>query len=380
MMTTQKNILPCCFVPLRYMTLLCCLALIAACNDDTPPLLPARHTLLVYMAGDNNLSLETTQKIKAIAKGFHDSDNHLLVYQDYNHTSAGEQSTPLLLKLEATGVDTPARIDTLQHYPQENSASADVFARVLRQVAQQYPSASYGLLLFSHGTGWLPQGTFARPRSITTDGKNEMEVRDFAAAIPDGHFSYIVFEACLMAGVEVAYELRHKTSYLLASSAEIISPGFTPVYPELIPYLFESTPNLIGFARRFHTYADGLSGLYRSSTLSVIATQDIEDIARLVAPVLRQPHQPTPEVVQEFNRNAPLLYFDLGHYMQLAATDEQYRQFLQALDKVVIYQASTPQFVGIPVNHHSGLTVYLPQSKYPYLNAEYEKYQFINEK
>lgn len=203
-----------------------------------------------------------------------------------------------------------------------------------------------------------------------------MEVRDFAAAIPDGHFNYIVFEACLMAGIEVAYELRHKTRHLLASSAEIISPGFTPVYPELIPYLFEPTPNLIGFARRFHTYVDGLSGLYRSSTLSVIATDGIEEIARQVLPVLHQPQQPAPEAVQEFNRNAALLYFDLGHYMELAATPEQLQSFREALDKGVLYQAATPQFVGTPVKHHCGLTVYLPQEKYPYLNAEYATYAF----
>lgn len=355
--------------------LLGCLGVLTACSPEEEPRQPARHTLLVYMAGDNNLSRETTQKIKAIAEGFHDSGSHLLVYQDYNHAAAGEQATPLLLKLEATGAHSPARIDTLERYAQENSASAEVFGRVLRQVALQYPAESHGLLLFSHGTGWLPQGTFARPRSITADGKSEMEVCDFAAAIPDGHFDYIVLEACLMAGVEVAYELRHKTRTLLASSAEIISPGFTPVYPELVPYLFESPANLEGFARRFHTYADGLSGLYRSSTLSVIATEGIEELARQVLPVLRQPQQPEPEDVQEFNRNEALLYFDLGHYMQLAATPEQDRAFRQALSKVVIYQAATPQFVGAPIQYHSGLTVYLMQEKYPYLNEEYQKYR-----
>lgn len=363
-----------------YSILVVCLLLLVGCTPDSDEelRLPVRHTLLVYMAGDNNLSRETTQKIKAMAEGFHDRSNHLLVYQDYNHAAAGEQASPVLLKLEATGANSPARIDTLERYASENSASAAVFGRVMRQVAREYPAESHGLLLFSHGTGWLPQGTFDRPRSITADGKSEMEVRDFAAEIPDGHFEYIVFEACLMAGVEVAYELRHKTRYLLVSSAEIISPGFTPVYPEVIPYLFEATPNLVAFARRFHAHVEGLQGLYRSSTLSVIATEGVEELARQVVPVLHQPQQPAVEAVQEFNRKAALLYFDLGHYMELAATPEQLQQFRQALCKVIIYQAATPQFVGSPVKHHCGLTVYLPQEKYPYLNAEYERYGFIN--
>lgn len=56
----------------------------------------------------------------------------------------------------------------------------------------------------------------------------EMELEEFAAAIPDGQLDFIVFEACLMAGVEVAYVLRGKTDYILSSAAEIVSPASRP--------------------------------------------------------------------------------------------------------------------------------------------------------
>ena len=355
------------------------LLLLTSCAPEVEiPTPPAAHTLLVYMAGDNNLSLETTQKIKAIAKGFHDTDNHLLIYQDYNHTTLTTPSpTPVLLKLEATGAHTPARIDTVMRYAHENSASAAVFGRVLTDVATHYPATTHGLLLFSHGTGWLPKGTFLHPRSITVDTKNEMELSAMAAAIPDGHFEYIIFEACLMAGVEVAYELRTKTNYLVASSAEIISPGFTPIYPQIIPYLFEPTPNLIAFTAQFHAHVSALSGLYRSSTMSVIATQALETLKQQVLPVLAQTNQPQLTQIQEYNRNAPLLYFDLDHYMKLAASPAQYRQFEQTLNIVVPYKAATPSFVGTPIKHHGGLTIYLRQTQYPYLNSQHATYQFM---
>ncbi len=71
-----------------------------------------------------------------------------------------------------------------------------------------------------------------------------MEISDFAAALGDCHFDFIVFEACFMAGVEVAWELREKTDYVVASAAEILSPGFTDIYGELRDCLFLPQPDL----------------------------------------------------------------------------------------------------------------------------------------
>ena len=47
-----------------------------------------------------------------------------------------------------------------------------------------------------------------------------MEITDFAMALPDHLFEFIIFEACNMAGIEVAYELRNKAAYIMASSAQ----------------------------------------------------------------------------------------------------------------------------------------------------------------
>lgn len=68
-----------------------------------------------------------------------------------------------------------------------------------------------------------------------------MEITDFAAAIPDHQSISLFSEACLMSGIEVAYELRNKTDYLLASSAELLVPGYAPVYPTAFQYLFDTS-------------------------------------------------------------------------------------------------------------------------------------------
>ncbi len=115
---------------------------------------------------------------------------------------------------------------TVAEYGAENSASPAVLGRTLRETMNAFPAPGYGLVFFSHGSGWLPQGALQSPgrtssgtigsRSMGRDESDEqtphaeMELEEFASAIADGSPDFIVFEACLMAGAEVAYALRDK--------------------------------------------------------------------------------------------------------------------------------------------------------------------------
>ena len=53
----------------------------------------------------------------------------------------------------------------------------------------------------------------------------EIEIKDLANAIPY-KLDYILFDACLMATVEVAWELRNVCDYLAVSPCEIPAAGF----------------------------------------------------------------------------------------------------------------------------------------------------------
>lgn len=108
--------------------------------------------------------------------------------------------------------------------------------RVINDVTRLYPAKSYGLIVFSHGSGWLPPHTLVNgSRSIIIDNDNEMEITDFAMALPDHLFEFIIFEACNMAGIEVAYELRNKAAYIMASSAPVVSPDLLLSMPAVFP-------------------------------------------------------------------------------------------------------------------------------------------------
>ena len=171
------------------------------------PDLPTR-TIIVYLGGDNNLSEETGRKIEALRQGWTYTGNKCLIYQD-------SRDGARLLRLRGGCRTTPTPyVETVREYGAENSASAETFARVLREVAAEYPADSYGLIFFSHASGWLPAGALQNPaprsRSVGVDdgdaGRAEMDIAEFAAAIPGGMFDFIVFETCLTAGVEDVYK------------------------------------------------------------------------------------------------------------------------------------------------------------------------------
>ena len=363
--------------------------------EGPDPDLPVR-TILVWLGGDNNLSDETERKIEALRQGWTYTGNKCLIYQD-------SRDGARLLRLRGGCRTTPTPyVEIVREYGAENSASPATFARVLREVADEYPADSYGLIFFSHASGWLPAGTLQNPqkqrkhsRSIGVDdggtGRAEMEIAEFAAAIPDGMFDFIVFETCLTAGVEVAYELRGKSDYMLASAAEIVSPGFTPVYPSALRLLcntaVETRTALEAFGHAWMNYvATNYTGARRSATLSLIDIDETSPLAARTQAALRTRSAEAPDLsrLQHFDRpgsygDSPALprFFDLDEWVEEVADPDEYEAFRAQLERTVVWKAATETFMagqnGFTVRGHSGLTTYVEQDAFPDLNQAYRR-------
>ena len=356
------------------------------------PDLPTR-TILVWLGGDNNLSDETAQKVEALRQGWTWTGNKCLVYRD---SPEGAQ----LLRLRGGCQVTPTPyVEVVREYGPENSASAAIFARVVREVAAEYPADSYGLIFFSHASGWLPAGTLEQPgkgtRSIGVDAggaaREEMEIADFAAAIPDGMFDFVVFETCLTAGVETAYALRNKTDYMLASAAEVVSPGFTPVYPSALRLLCNTAvdvrKSLEAFGQAYMNYVTThYTGARRSATLSLTNTQEISLLAVRMQAALPVQSIGVPDLspLQHFDRPgsygdtpASPRFFDLDQWAETIAEPGAYRAFKAQLERTVVWKAATGTFLegqnGFSIRRHSGLTTYVEQDAFPFLNEAYRQ-------
>lgn len=357
------------------------------------PNLPTR-TVLAYLGGDNSLSATLNNEVEELRKGWTYTGNRCLIYID------PVDDVPRLLSLRGgcQAYPTPF-IDTLAVYEEENSASAIVFKRVIEDVVRLQPADSYGLIFSSHASGWLPRGTLAHPtRSIgndvntgTMDANAEMELTDLAAVIPDGQFDFIIFEACLMAGVEVAYELRNKADYILASSAELLVPGFVPIYKNSLRFLFNTEhtveESLSAFAQAYYRHVDSQSGAYCSTTLSILKTEKVDALATLTGEVLvNNPFEGIADIstLQHFDRpgsygDSPALprYFDFAQCVEQVATPSEYAEFEKRLNDIVVWKASTLTFMtgynGFDIKRHCGLTTYIEQPELAKLNASYRQ-------
>ncbi|NLZ95422.1 MAG: hypothetical protein GX921_06320 [Bacteroidales bacterium] len=357
-----------------------------SCSKDTEIELnaPKGRTILVYLALDNSLSNEMEDVFASLMEGWGNSDKKgsLVIFAD----SRGDRR-PLLIKIEERNNEVIA--DTIFTYLQENSASPELLKIVINDTKALFPSDSYGMLLFSHATGWLPAKAFSDPaewgaginnspkpgsRSIFEDNGREMEFADFVAAIPDGMFEFIASEMCFMSSVETAYALSNKTKYLLAAAPEVLSPGFEPIYKNSLHLLYKPTPDLEEFGQRFFNYFNGLQGAYQSAAISLVKTSEIETLAALTRDIAPELTQEQIDNVQIYDRNGkPNVFFDFRDYIAQVATPNQMAKLDEQLDKTVIFKVNTAKLINIRIAKHSGLSVYIPQESLPRLNKAYER-------
>ena len=136
------------FSKIRFFFLIYSVMIFSACHDsDKIEPEYGERTVLIYMAADNNLNKDGETNIKSILKGMEQTAGRLVIYIDRRY------DVPRLLTVKG---GKGCRLDTLETYTEENSASPEVLARVVKEVQKRYPASSYGLVLWSHGLGWVP--------------------------------------------------------------------------------------------------------------------------------------------------------------------------------------------------------------------------------
>lgn len=354
-------------------------------SDGTP--VQAYRTVLFYLVGDaGNYSDEVEPRLHALQEAWSNElglGGHLLVYVGGN-----PDASPRLMEIVEDSLTGEVSLKVLREYKDANSASAALFSRVINDMYTVYPSQDYGLVLFSRGSGWLPDEFLDYPRrrsvgeggtrSVVSDGKQVFELRDFALSIPDGQFSFIVMETAYMAGLEVAYELKDKTDYLIASFTEIPTPGFLPVYGEMLPELFRAYPYYSKAAQAYFDYYNQFTDDRRSATISVIRTSRLEPLKRM----LNAAESEVPDweelqraSLQAFDRRTDHhLFYDLDSYFRLIGSEDAQAAFADSLKQAVVYEAATEQFLprsgGFDISTHSGMSIYIPDVRYPVLNGQ----------
>ena len=330
-------------------------------------------------------------------------------------------------------VDGSIQRDTLLILPDTKIAtSAEVLNEILTYIHDNFEAERYGMLMSSHGTGWVPAEYFTKASVLENQFKieeeednngpikiqrlvqdndtvmkpepyrarfplvksmgahydvyhnsKEINIPDLASSIPF-KLDYIIFDACLMGGIEVAYELHNVTNKIVASQTEILADGMH--YPSLCSYLFaKGGPNLQGVCEKYYELYNKLSGMEKSATISLVDCSKMEVLANITKEIISK-HRSELTVVQN-NRDNVQKYFCSPYttnqkwfhdfediISRCGLTEEESAAFKSALDDVVLYKAATPRFMNnLTISNHSGLSMYLPfTTDKNYLNHFYK--------
>ncbi|MDR0711507.1 MAG: hypothetical protein LBF67_04055 [Prevotellaceae bacterium] len=344
---------------LLYFLLPICLT--ACSKDDSAEASPAVRTVIVYMAADNDLWADALADVEELQAGFSEQRVNLVVFLD----PVGEP--PSLLKI------APGATETVKTYPELNSADASQLRQALSDAIALYPAERYGLALWSHGTSWLPAGRLLK--SFGEDGGRQMNIPELAAALPV-HFDFILFDACLMGSVEVAYELREKTDFIVASSTETIADGFP--YDRIAPELLATEPDLRRVAERYFDFYAQQSGAYQSATVALVDARELEALAAATRELLSVRQVDLTDFdrsqVQRLDVYEEQYTFDFGDFMDKLLPEVDKSALAAQLNKTVLYKAHTAKFLDeYEIATFCGLSSYIPHSGRGDLNDYYRQ-------
>lgn len=378
---------------LKLYTLLCIsfLFLFTACNQDDDPVAPeaGSKTVLVYIVADNSLASFAKQDVEEMMKGMElvdSSSYNLLVYQD-------DKSTPVLFRIAK---DKKGNVEKkiIKKYAEQVSTDTSVMQEVMHRAFYEYPADSYGLVYWSHADGWIPYPVpSASTRWIGQDRgereDNRMNISDFLAVLDDDmpHFDFIMFDACFMMSVEVAYAVRNYTDYYIGSPTETPGPGAP--YDKIVPLMFKQDAAVQMAKAYFNHYNENYKASVSISdtnwggrvSICALKTSALDELATVTKlslsggvdsdnTLLRDEVfdydarrlSPNPD-----NRKSHVGYYDFSQMMKTLLNDDAYAAWQQVFKASIVYWNTTDmnysQFVGMfSMKDTNGVTHYIPLS------------------
>ena len=338
-------------------------------------------TVLLYMVANNNLSYDAENSISRLQNGYIPAEEgNLLVYK---HCAGMD---PVLLHIKK-GEEGTVVADTAYRFPPRVSATKSALTQALNVTQALFPADSYGLILWSHGTGWIPplassssaaqeQRSGSCPeRTFGLDGKVELEIRDLAQAIPY-KLSFMLMDACFMGGIETAYEVKDSVDYYIGSPAEILTESFP--YHKIMQHIFKSTPDYAAVCKEYYDYYNAKSGAERSATVALMDCSKLAEVAEVAKRVFDQYGESIASLdlslLQPYFRGGSSKYFyDLKDLVDAIADASLSAEFAAALERAVPYKASTPYFIELPIRSFCGVSTYVPGNPADTKLADYYK-------
>lgn len=374
--------------------------LLMACTEDDEPTVnpeptPADEsvTVLSYLIANNNLDDFMVQNVCIMYDGLAvmTEPATLLIYWDGQTAVGKNKSKHLILKYETDGkgkINGKKALETtsswkevfdeaviLKEYPDQLSTNKEVMATVLQDMAKFSPTQNLGLIVGSHGSSWY-NTIYTRALGYDGSTSNAINLPDMVEAMEtlEKPFEFILFDACYMGTMEVAYEFRHVADYQISSVMEVPAYGFP--YDYFLGDLFKGTVE--GYKEVCQSFVDYYKSVYDEGktawgTIALIDSKEVENMTQAVREQIVA-HKDTlasyvPKRIQEYGRQAGQgIAYDLEHFVRDLNGGETPQAFAEQLEKTVLYKGCleearySPYNYDVDATNYCGLGIYIPQS------------------
>lgn len=359
----------------------------------------AARTVLVYIMGENSLAGNVRSDLMEMKRGANALPDscYLLAFVD-------DVNVPYICRFHKNRSNV-SLCDTVYKF-KEDFYSTDTarFKEVVTWVLEEYPSDNFGLVMWSHGTGWLYDT--GKNRSIGIDnGKNSyeniapsarwMEVDDLARVLENlpVKTDFVFFDACFMQCVEVAYAMRSSADWLVGSPAELPADGAP--YDRIIPSLFSfpfDAKELIEQYKDAYPEDDGVL----LSAVKCSAMERLAEVTAMYVPAcFSRDSLVNDSKVFSYLPGGYFSYYidypdypDMNGQMMLRLSNDAYLQWKEAFDEAVPYKVASRQWFSafeyeptvVNFLQYGGVSMYVPRerSEYSTFNSFFRKTEWYD--
>lgn len=352
--------------------------LVSCHKDDAPPVsTETEKTLFMYLPWSTDLvgafRTNISDMEKAIAKkGL--NQERVLVFISTTPTEA-----TLFEIIEKNG---KCKGDTLKRYTNPALTTKGEITRILNDVKGFAPAKRYAMTIGCHGMGWLPVAK-GRTRHSSREklhweyegvpmtryfgGRSpeyQTDITTLAEGIADAgmKMEYILFDDCYMSSIEVVYDLRGVTDFVIGSPCEIMRYGMP--YAEIGEHLLGDT-DYEAICEKFHTFYSNYEEM-PCGTIGVTDCSELQPLVQIMKEINNRYKFDETKInsIQTLDGYSPTLFFDLGDYVAKLCSDRNLlNQFQQQLQRTVPYKKNTETYYTmnrgrqIKINAFSGVTV-----------------------
>lgn len=378
-------------------------------DDDTVPLpkenpkMAESRTILAYLIAENNLNSDINTNVDQMLRGMKHgglkANDRLVIFID-------DIQYPRYYAFDRNIKDTVlVNVKPVHAFSEDfNSSESSRLQEALEFTKKHYPASSYGLVMASHGSGWIPSNyigdnpSYSSPRrsigldnGMNSTGKmpgNQMNIDDMDKAVRNaGGVDFIFFDACFMECIEVAYELRNSTKYIISSPAEIPDKGAD--YSTMLPAMFYANDYP---AEMLNAYYKTYSTIGKSYGINITAirTEYLDNFASYMKQIVSDNKNDILNLAYSsslnymeygyWSRNYPDFYDMQGIMLHTLDTDS-FNKWKQEASKVIVGNLNTGYwYSGFDNSTHTinpeeccGVSMFIPSTKYGTGNYSYFK-------